>query len=142
MLDVLRGFPFGGVEPWRDWERALPRPEGVAGAPWRPVSDVVETDDAYVITAELPGVSDEDIEITTRGGVLTIAGHRTMQDEVTTDRMHRIERSYGDFARSFRLPDGVAEDDITAKVAYGVLRVEIPKRREPPARRITVAPAG
>lgn len=111
----------------RALERALPTGESRIPRTWSPVSDVVETDDAIVITAELPGVKDSDIEISIHDGVLTISGERRLEEEVSTDRAHRIERSYGAFARRFVLPEGVNEDDITAGVAYGVLKITIPK---------------
>lgn len=136
MLDVMRWDPFRGLERLRDELAAAGT--GRASAPWAPVSDVIETPDGYVITAELPGVRDEDIEITTRNGVLTVRGERRLEDEVSDDRYHRLERSYGTFERSFRLPEGVAPDGIHAGVAYGVLRVTIPKPSEPESRRIPV----
>lgn len=138
MLDVMRWDPFQELERLRG---ELTRAGGAASAPWTPVSDVLETPDGYVITAELPGVRDEDIEITTRGGVLTIRGERHLEDEVSRDRYHRLERSYGAFERSFRLPEGVPLDAIHAGVAYGVLRVTVPKPVEPEARTIPVTAA-
>ncbi len=140
MLDVMRWDPFRGLERLRN-ELALAG-GGPASAPWAPVSDVIETADGYVVTAELPGVKDEDIEITTRAGMLTIRGDRRLEDEVSDDHYHRLERSYGAFERSFRLPEGVAPEDIHASVAYGVLRVAIPKPAEPESRRIPVQGTG
>jgi HSP20 family protein len=111
----------------RALERAMPTGESRIARNWSPVSDVVETADAIVITAELPGVKDSDIEISVHDGVLTISGERRLEEEVSSDRAHRIERSYGGFARRFVLPQGVNEDDISAGVAYGVLKITIPK---------------
>jgi len=109
--------------------------------PWTPTSDIIETDDAFVVTAELPGVTDSDIEISVNDGYLTIRGAREREHEIKEDRFHRLERSYGDFMRGFRLPKGTKEDEIHASVAYGVLKIVLPKgETATPARRIPVAP--
>lgn len=121
--------------------RMLSRVEGpstAAGAPWAPTSDVIETDDGLVITAELPGVSDADIRVTVEDGVLHIRGERHLHDEVRRDRYHRIERSYGGFERSFRLPPGVREEDIHASTAYGVLRVTVPRAHDAERRPVDI----
>ena len=94
---------------------------------WAPVADVMETDDEIVITAELPGVKDEDVEITVHDGMLRIAGERRLEDEVREEHRYRLERTFGSFERTFPLPRGVEVKDITAAVAYGVLRIRIPK---------------
>jgi HSP20 family protein len=146
MRSMIGWDPFADV--WamrREMERALERslPAGESRIPrtWSPVSDVIETDDEIMITAELPGVKDSDVEISVHDGVLTISGERRLEDETSTDRVHRIERSYGAFTRRFVLPEAVNEDDITAGVAYGVLKIRIPKAAtagEP--RRIRIEP--
>jgi HSP20 family protein len=138
MLDILRWDPFNELERIRGDLERLRGGGGPAGAPWRPASDVYETDDAIVITAELPGVRDEDIDIQVHDGLLTISGKRELHEEIREDRVHRLERSYGRFQRVFRLPPGVREEDIHAAVAYGVLRVSVPKPVEAGARRIPV----
>lgn len=117
-----------------DGESRLPRQ-------WSPTTDVIEQDDHILITAELPGVKDEDIDITVEDGMLRISGERRLEDEVSEDRFHRIERSYGKFERMFPLPPGVNEDDISASVAYGVLRVRIPKATTAEPKRIAVSSA-
>jgi HSP20 family protein len=106
-------------------DRAASSAKSAVGAPWRPVSDVVEADDTIVITAELPGCNDEDVEIAVHGRVLTIRGTRTMEERSDDEHYRRVERSFGDFARSFRLPEGVTDKDIHAAVAYGVLKITI-----------------
>jgi HSP20 family protein len=103
---------------------------------------VVEGEDEIVITAELPGVKDEDIRITVQDGVLRIAGERRLEQDVSTERYRRIERAYGDFERRFTLPPGVDESDISAGVAYGVLKITIPKPRAAEPRVIAINPAG
>jgi HSP20 family protein len=105
---------------------------------WAPTADIIESPDAIVITAELPGVKDEDVEITIHDGLLRIAGERRLQEEVTDDHAYRLERSYGAFERRFPLPPGVKEDDITAGIAYGVLKITIPKPTAAEPRRIAL----
>jgi HSP20 family protein len=123
-------------DPWHDMQSLRNEIEGLidraasgtrlsVGAPWRPVADVVETDHTMIITAELPGCKDDDVKVSLHGGVLTIRGHRTLEQESGDAQYHRRERSYGDFQRSFRLPDGVEQSDVHAHVAYGVLKVTI-----------------
>jgi HSP20 family protein len=143
--DLIRWDPFRDLESLRsDIDRAMARAGSAGTLPrrWSPASDVVETDDAIVITAELPGVKDEDVHITVQDGVLRISGERQLEHEVSEDRYHRLERSYGGFARSFALPPGVSEDDITAGVAYGVLKIMIPKPVAKEPRVIAINPEG
>ena len=109
---------------------------------WTPASDILENDEEIVITAELPGVKDEDVHITVHDGVLRIAGERRLEDESAGDAYRRIERSYGAFERTFPLPRGVDEKDVRAGIAYGVLRVRIPKPAGTEPTRIPVTPEG
>ena len=106
---------------------------------WAPTADVIEHDDEFVITAELPGVKDEDLDVRVEHGMLVVAGERRLEDEVSDERFHRIERSYGGFERRFPLPQGTREEDIHASIAYGVLRVRIPKPAAPEPRKISVS---
>ncbi|HMN97850.1 MAG TPA: Hsp20/alpha crystallin family protein [Miltoncostaeaceae bacterium] len=138
-----RWDPFADLLPMRrEFERLLaPFQGGVASnlpTRWAPTADVIESDDAIVITAELPGVKDEDVEITVHDGVLRIAGERRLQEEVSDERAYRLERSYGAFERRFPLPPGVKEEDITAGIAYGVLKITIPKASAAEPRRIAL----
>ncbi len=144
-IDIMRWDPLRELSAMRaEMERLMARGAEPSTLPrrWSPVSDVIETEDAIVITAELPGVKDEDVHITVQDGVLRISGERRLEEETHDDRFHRIERSYGDFERSFALPRGVAEDDIHAGVAYGVLKVTIPKPKGSTPKVIAVNPGG
>lgn len=96
-------------------------------ADWTPSADIHETDNAYVIKAEIPGVKKEDVKVTVEDGVLTIRGERKAEKEETGKKFHRIERSYGSFLRSFRMPD--MADDGTAKAEFkdGMLNITLPK---------------
>lgn len=145
MTDLMRWDPvrdIGALQAQMD--RLLSRAGAGTTLPtrWAPASDVVETEDEIVITAELPGVKDEDIQITVQDGVLRIAGERRLEAEVDEDRFHRIERTYGGFERRFALPPGVREDDISAGVAYGVLKVTIPKATTGAPRVVPVSAEG
>jgi len=146
LTDLVRWEPIADLDSLRaDIDRLFARSGAVRsplGGRWRPTSDVVEGEDEIVITAELPGVKDEDIRITVQDGVLRIAGERRLEEDVSTDRYRRIERSYGDFERRFTLPPGVHEDDISAGVAYGVLKITIPKPRAAEPKVIAINPEG
>lgn len=145
LTDLIRWDPlreFGSLR--TDMERLLARAGAGTTLPqrWSPTSDIIETDDAVVITAELPGVKDEDIHITVQNGVLRISGERHLEDEVSEEHSYRIERSYGGFERTFALPPGISEDDISAGVAYGVLKITIPKPAAPEPKVIAINPGG
>lgn len=147
LTDLIRWDPFRDLASVRaDLDRLIARvpagPESTLPRRWSPASDVIETADAIVITAELPGVKDEDVHITFQDGMLRIAGERKLQEEVKEDRFYRFERSYGSFERTFPLPPGVKEDDITAGIAYGVLKITIPKPAVPEPKRIAINPGG
>jgi HSP20 family protein len=140
---LTRWDPFADLLPMRrEFARMLAplaaMPESNLPTRWAPTADVIESEDAIVITAELPGVKDEDVEITVHDGVLRIAGERRLQEEVTDDHAYRLERSYGGFERRFPLPPGVTDEDITAGIAYGVLKITIPKATAAEPRRIAL----
>ena len=110
---------------------------------WTPPVDVLEKKDRIVLTAELPGFTEEQIRLRFEDGVLTLDGERRFEKEVDEARYHCVERSYGRFSRSFRLPANVDEEGISATVVNGLLVVELPKREEarPKSIRITSGPA-
>ncbi len=145
LTDIIRWDPLRELGSLRaDMERLFARAGAGASLPqrWSPASDVIETEDAIVITAELPGVKDEDIHITVQNGILRISGERRLEHEVSEERFHRLECSYGGFERTFTLPPGVSEDDISAGVAYGVLKITIPKPAAPEPKVIAINPGG
>ena len=92
--------------------------------------DVSETDKEMILTAELPGVEEKDIDITLAGDVLTVKGEKKMESERKDDNCYVAERSYGAFARTLRLPYAVKEKDVDAKFKDGVLTVVLPKPEE------------
>jgi HSP20 family protein len=105
---------------------------------WRPTVDVSETDDEYIVRAELPGVSKGDIKVTLKENVLTIRGEKKQERETKDENFHRVERIYGAFQRSFTLPGEVRVDKIDAKFKDGVLTIRLPKAEETKAKEIEV----
>lgn len=89
--------------------------------------DIVETKDSHVFTLDAPGMTKDDVKIDVENDVLTISGERKSKHEQKDDKIHRVERHYGSFKRSFRLPDGVEPSHVKARFDNGQLRVEVPK---------------
>lgn len=105
---------------------------------WVPAVDVAEAADGFVIRADLPGVSPEDVEITMENGVLTLKGSRETVSESEAGGYKRVERSSGRFYRRFTLPDTSDSEGIEAKAKDGVLEIRIPKKPQLQPRRIKV----
>jgi HSP20 family protein len=105
---------------------------------WSPAVDIAEDDKEYIIKAELPGMSKENIKVTVEGGVLSIAGERKAEKEEKTKKYHRIERNYGTFTRSFTLPDDASGEKVTAEFKDGVLKVHLPKEEKAKAKSLEV----
>lgn len=100
-----------------------------AGArPWGPAVDIVENDKELVVSADLPGVKLEDVEVKIEDGTLTLSGSRKFENEDNKNGYHRIERSYGQFHRAFALPDSVDATKVAAGFDNGVLKVTLPKK--------------
>lgn len=112
-------------------------------AAWMPAVDVREDQKDIAIQAELPGVRPEDVEVTSDNGLLTIRGQKTIsRQEGDQTQYHLVERSYGSFSRSFRLPKGVDESKITASFDHGILTVRVPKTALPQPRKIEIGGSG
>lgn len=94
---------------------------------FNPALDVVERGDEFVLSADLPGLTEDDVKIEILDGVMTISGERRLEREETKDGYRRIERASGSFARKLSLPKGIAGDAVKANFANGVLEVHIPK---------------
>ena len=94
---------------------------------WAPTMDVRETDDHFEVAVDLPGLEPDDVSVTFEDGVLTISGKREISSERSDQTYHRIERSYGSFARSLRLPRTADGEKIEASFDKGVLTVTVPK---------------
>lgn len=100
--------------------------ESLTFAEWIPTVDIAEDDKEYLITTELPEVKKEDVKVTVENGVLTITGERKFE-KVEKTKYHRVERSYGSFARSFALPDNGDAAKVNAEFKDGVLKVHVAK---------------
>jgi HSP20 family protein len=113
--------------------------EGIGRGAWNPSVDIYENKDQIVLEAELPGMKQDDFELTVENNVITLRGERQFEKKEDSDNYHRVERSYGSFTRSFTLPQTVSAEGATAEYNNGVLRVTLPKREETKARRIQVS---
>jgi HSP20 family protein len=107
-------------------------------ATWSPLVDVFEDADGITLTAELAGVAEKDVDIQLDGNTLTLRGERTLPNEQKRDNYHRVERTYGAFARSFTLPQQVDAGNITAQSKDGVLHIHLPKKAETKPRSIKI----
>ena len=94
---------------------------------WSPAVDIVESTDAYTLTADLPGLTKADVNLTVEEGVLTLTGERRSEHSESKEFGHRYERAYGKFSRSFQLGSGVETGKINAEFKNGMLKVELPK---------------
>jgi HSP20 family protein len=109
---------------------------------WIPAMDVVETDDHFVLRADLPGLSENDVNIELDDNVLTISGERKAEHEQRNEGYYRVERASGMFSRSLTLPEGVDADGIQANFDGGVLEVRIPKPEQHKPRKVSIALGG
>jgi HSP20 family protein len=123
----------------RSTARAESGQEMLAVADWSPSIDISETDAAYLIKAEIPGVKKEDVKVTIQDGMLTVQGERKMQKEEKGKKFHRVERSYGSFVRSFRIPDNADENSVKAEFKDGMLNVTLAKSAKAKAKSVNVA---
>jgi HSP20 family protein len=105
---------------------------------WSPAFDVTEKENAYVVTAELPGIDVKDLEVTLTDGILTVKGEKKQEKEEKGENHHRIERVYGTFHRSFRIPGRVESDKVDANYKDGILTLTLPKEEESKPTKIEV----
>jgi len=111
----------------------------LAVADWAPSVDISETDSAYLIKGEIPGVKKEDVKVTIQDGMLTIQGERRQEKEEKGKKFHRIECSYGSFARSFRVPSDADESSVKAEFKDGMLNVTLAKSEKAKPKSINVS---
>jgi HSP20 family protein len=105
---------------------------------WSPAINVLEKTHAIEITADMPGLRAEDVEVTVQDGVLTLTGERKFEEASEGETYHRVERGYGRFERTFNLPDTVDTDKIEARFKDGEMLVVLPKREETKPRKVNV----
>ena len=108
---------------------------------WSPAVDVKETDNLFILTADIPGLTKKDIKVNVANGKLSISGERTYETDQENDNYHYRERRFGTFDRSFNLPDTVDEEKISAYFKIGILNVSLPKHENilPKEREIKVS---
>lgn len=106
---------------------------------WVPAMDLAESKDELVLTADLPGMGEDDVSIEIKDGTLTVSGERRESHEEKEKGYHRVERSFGRFSRSLALPEGVKADDVAASFDRGVLEIRIPKPEERKPHRVQIS---
>ncbi len=145
-MAIIKWDPFRDIVTLRDRMNRLfedmPTLRGeekdLAASAWAPAVDIYETEGEVVLTAEIPGVDEKDIEIKVDDNTLTIRGERKFEKETKEENFHRIERAYGSFFRSFALPSYVDHDKIEAEHENGVLKIRMPKRAELKPRKVKI----
>ena len=132
-MALIKWDPFREIEDMFDrynkavgWPRSGSQ-EIMTTGDWSPRVDISETDNEFVIKAEIPEVKKEDVKVTVDNGVITIKGERKQEKEEKGKKLHRVERYYGSFTRSFTLPENVDESKIKAGFKEGMLNLQIPK---------------
>jgi HSP20 family protein len=137
IMSLIRWDPFASVD--EQFTRALPGlfaswprfalHDSAARLEWRPSADISESEQEYLIRAELPAVKKEDVKVTVDNNIVTIQGERKQTKEHESEKVHRMESFYGSFARSFSLPDNANADAIRCESKDGILTVHVPKRQ-------------
>ncbi|MGH7843685.1 MAG: Hsp20/alpha crystallin family protein [Candidatus Binatia bacterium] len=146
-MELVRWEPFEGLTRVQSGindllEEAFGRsgqPQAAPSTNWYPAVDVLESKDAYIIRAELPGMKKEDFNLELKDGVLAVSGERKIKDPANGVEYHRIERPTGKFFRSFYLPQTVNQDAVKATYRDGILEVHVPKADEAKPRQIAVS---
>jgi HSP20 family protein len=124
------------------FEAPAPGNSGNTMRRWIPAMDLVETDDDFVLRADLPGLTEKDVNIELEDNVLTISGERKAEHEERKEGYYRVERASGTFSRSLTLPEGVDPERVRASFDRGVLEVRIPKPEQRKPRKVTISAAG
>jgi len=126
-----------GINQLFDESFGAPR-EDTALKAWTPAVDVYEDQDSFLIKVDLPEIGREDVKVNLNENILSISGERRVENEEKRENYHRVERSYGQFYRSFTLPPNVNPEAINAQFKDGVLRLTLPKKEEAKPRQIDV----
>jgi HSP20 family protein len=130
--------PFSGLRLFEDAVTRL-MSEPRANRPWSPSVDIFETEDALTLKADLPEVKIEDIDVRVEHQTLTLRGQRKFEKEANIKGYHRIERSYGEFVRSFAVPSTVDTEKVQADYKNGVLTIQLPKKEAAKPRQVKIA---
>lgn len=138
-MSLIRWEPFTGTDDlfarmpslFGRWPRAFDM-NGKQALEWSPSVDISETENEFLIRADLPAVKKEDVHITIDDGMLAISGERRQQTEEKKEKSHRVETVYGKFSRSFSLPDNVDAAGVRAESKDGVITVHVPKVKTAP----------
>ena len=146
-MSIIRWEPFRDLVSTQDrfnqlfndtFARAFGDQQEVSPRAWIPPVDIFETGDSLVLKAELPGINPDDVEIRVEDNTLYLKGERKFEKEVKEESLHRVERSYGTFTRSFALPNTINADTVKAEYESGVLTLTMPKREEAKPRTIKI----
>lgn len=150
-MAIIRWDPFRDVVTLRDkmnrlFEDAVTargeEKDMITGS-WSPAVDIYETENELILSAEVPGIAEKDIEVRIEDNTLSIKGERKFEKETREENYHRIERSYGSFHRSFSLPGTVDQEHIEARHEGGVLKIHMPKKPESKPKMVKIlAPQG
>ena len=134
---VLRPFPELRWDADRLFNEMFGRPQ-VRVAPGGPKADFVETENEFVLEMDLPGFTNENVDVTVEKGVMTIQGERALENQEAEGTYHLRERSWGKFSRSFSIPHTIDSESVDASFNGGVLTVKLPKAAEAKARKIEI----
>jgi HSP20 family protein len=145
-MAIIRWDPFRDLYTIRDkmnrlFEDAVAsrgEDKDIVSSAWSPAVDIYENENEIVLSAEVPGIDEKDVEISLEDNTLTLKGERKFEKETKEENYHRIERSYGSFFRSFTLPTTVNQEGVHAEHENGVLRVHLPKKPELQPRKVTI----
>jgi HSP20 family protein len=143
-VTIVRWEPFREIsslqsEMNRLFNAAFDTPSGSQARRWAPPMDLLETEDQFVLRADLPGMGESDVKIELEDNVLTLSGERRSEHEANGEGFHRVERAFGSFSRSLTLPKGVDPEGVVAGFDRGVLEVRIPKPEQRKPRRIEIS---
>lgn len=144
-MELVPWRAYGDLIPFRTemdklWNRFIGEtsPGGAATAEWLPSVDISETQNNFIVKAELPGLDAQDVNVSISGDILTIKGEKNQEEEEKDEHHHFVERYYGSFQRSFQLPSGVQSDLVEATFEKGVLKVTLPKVAEAQKKEVKV----
>jgi len=141
-MTLVRWTPFSELENMQRHLRGIldntELPVAAETDHWLPTMDIRETEDALLVQAELPGINKADVKIEVKDDVLTISGERKYEKDVREENVHRIERAYGRFSRSFSLPANVDTGKVDATMKDGVLEIRLQKQEGARTREISI----